>query len=109
MPVDVPLVSPITIKALLTAVQNHPGSIIYPVYQGKWGHPPLIPVALIPDILSWTQEGGLKSVLASRSDLAVYVDVPDSAVLFDIDTDEDYRQLVERFKKSDAPPEETAQ
>jgi molybdenum cofactor cytidylyltransferase len=98
-PVDIPLVRPATIRRLMEEEEKNPGKIIYPVFGGKRGHPPLIPSALAPAILGWEKGGGLKAVLRSREELALEVPVPDSFILFDIDTPEDYAELLERFKR----------
>ena len=63
MPVDIPLVRSSTIKRLLGVAEEQPDSIIFPVFNKKRGHPPLIPSSLIPDILGWNQGGGLKAIL----------------------------------------------
>jgi len=97
-PVDIPLVRPSTLKRLMDAAAQNPENIIYPVFAGKRGHPPLIPVNIVPFILGWEKSGGLKAVLRSQEKLALEVPVPDSFILFDIDTPEDYAALLERFK-----------
>jgi CTP:molybdopterin cytidylyltransferase MocA len=99
-PVDIPLVSPATIQRLMEAGEENPGKIIYPVFGGKRGHPPLIPSALAPTILGWEKGGGLKAALKSRERLAVEIVVPDSFILFDIDTPEDYAELQKRLGRS---------
>jgi len=99
-PVDIPLVSPATIRRLTEAGEENPGKIVYPVFGEKRGHPPLIPAALAPAILGWEKGGGLKAVLKSKESLAREITVPDSFILFDIDTPEDYAALLERFKQS---------
>jgi molybdenum cofactor cytidylyltransferase len=97
LPVDIPLVRPATIRRLMEATGESPDKIIYPVYNGKRGHPPLIPQELARDILGWGKGGGLIAVLKSKEKLAVEVPVNDSFVLFDIDTPEDYAELLTRF------------
>jgi molybdenum cofactor cytidylyltransferase len=98
-PVDVPLVRPATIKRLIVASGKNPDKIIYPVFGGERGHPPLIPSAVAPAILGWEKGRGLKAVLKSKERLALEVPVPDSFILFDIDTPEDYAELLARFKR----------
>jgi molybdenum cofactor cytidylyltransferase len=98
-PVDIPLVSPATIQRLMEAGEENPGKIVYPVFEGKRGHPPLIPAALAPAILGWEKGGGLRAVLKSKESLALEIVVPDSFILFDIDTPEDYAELRERWKR----------
>lgn len=102
LPVDIPLVQPATIRRLMQAAGENPGKIIYPVHNGKRGHPPLIPQELARDILEWGKGGGLKAVLRSKERLALEVPVADRYVLFDIDTPEDYAALLERFAEDKA-------
>jgi molybdenum cofactor cytidylyltransferase len=106
MPIDIPLVRPSTIKQLLDAAEEHPGNIIFPVFGKKRGHPPLIPSSLIPVILGWKQGGGLKSILNSQEKIAWEVPVADSNILFDVDTPEDYKILLERYQNYELPTDE---
>jgi molybdenum cofactor cytidylyltransferase len=99
LPVDIPLVRTETIKQLLKAAVENPGRIIYPVFGGKRGHPPLVPAELTQDILGWEKGGGLKAVLKLQEKMALEVPVTDSNILFDIDTPVDYKELLERYKR----------
>jgi len=101
MPVDIPLVRPFTVRRLLNEAATHPGHILYPTFGMKRGHPTLIPSDLIPAIAAWQEDGGLKTCLQSRSDLAHEVPVPDRHILFDIDTMEDYREALARLHRYD--------
>jgi CTP:molybdopterin cytidylyltransferase MocA len=98
LPVDIPMVNVSTVKQLINAWTSHPENIIYPIYEGKRGHPPLIPASLIPSILAWKREGGSKTFLNSHAAIAHDVDVTDSFILFDIDTPEDYQELQKRYR-----------
>ena len=98
LPVDIPLVGAATIKIIMDAGTAHPQSIIYPSFEGKRGHPPLIPSNLIPGILAWEKDGGLKAFLESHEDKAINIPVNDSFILFDIDTPEDYKKLQNFYK-----------
>ena len=106
MPVDIPLVRPFTIKQLSEASENQPDKIIYPVFRKMRGHPTLIPVKLVPFILKWEKEGGLKAFLDTHEAMASEVPVPDSNILFDVDTPEDYRLLKERLQHDEIPTED---
>jgi CTP:molybdopterin cytidylyltransferase MocA len=99
LPVDIPLVRTTTLQRLMEAAKENPGKIIYPAFKGKRGHPPLIPTSLIPAILGWRKNGGLKAVLKSYEKLALEVPVPDSNILFDIDTPEDYQELLKHYRE----------
>jgi molybdenum cofactor cytidylyltransferase len=105
-PVDIPLVRPATIKRLMAIAEEKPGKIIYPVFGGKRGHPPLIPSSLAPTILGWRKEGGLKAILDTQEKLALEVPVADNFILLDIDTPEDYIHLTERYRRYDIPTDE---
>lgn len=103
-PVDIPLVSPATIRRLLTAAEEHPGKVIHPVFRQTRGHPPLIPAEMFPAILDWQGDGGLRSVLYNSKE-AVEVSVADSAILLNVNEPGDYEKLLERFQRDTAPPE----
>jgi molybdenum cofactor cytidylyltransferase len=102
-PVDIPLVRPFTVKILLAAGEACPDKLIYPVFRQSRGHPPLIPARLFPVILAQPAESRLKAVLQSEQPGAVEIRVPDSFILFDIDTPADYGRLQERFQSYETP------
>jgi molybdenum cofactor cytidylyltransferase len=97
-PVDIPLVRAFTIRQLIAAYDMHPGKIYYPIFGGKRGHPPLIPMTLAPAIEKWDSEGGLRALLEGYKEIALEIEVPDKYILIDIDTIEDYKELVEKFQ-----------
>jgi molybdenum cofactor cytidylyltransferase len=100
LPVDIPLVKPTTIRGLIAASKENPGRIIYPTYEDKRGHPPLLPDSLIPALLGRHKSGGLKAVLKEHETLALEVPVKDSFILEDIDTPEDYQNLLKHYRES---------
>jgi molybdenum cofactor cytidylyltransferase len=102
-PVDIPLVRTSTIRQLMEAAEKNPDKIIYPVFGGKRGHPPLIPTELTGDILGWDKSGGLAAILKTRGKRAMEVPVADSFILCDIDTPEDYKALLEHFRRYEMP------
>ena len=105
-PVDVPLVRPLTILALLdaaaedaadmaatravsgTTVQAH---VLVPVFAEQEGHPPLVPACYADGILAYKGEGGLRGALEGLPHR--HVPVPDSLMLEDMDTPDDYARL----------------
>jgi molybdenum cofactor cytidylyltransferase len=102
LPVDIPLVSPRTIKDLLQAYRERDAKIIYPRFRGSRGHPPLIAAACIADLpLTW--EGGLRAFLSRFDDEALDLEVVDEAVLLDCDTPEDYRRLLRYAAREGIP------
>ena len=66
MPVDIPMVSADTVRSLQAAYAKHRGKILYPVFGGKRGHPPLLPADFVTVIAGWNAQGSLRDVLASQ-------------------------------------------
>jgi CTP:molybdopterin cytidylyltransferase MocA len=109
MPVDIPLVRPATVKRLLEVFEKDDGKILYPVFKGKRGHPPLVPIRLKDEILNRQPEGGLKTLLAEHEIMAGEILVPDGNILFDIDGPADYDTATERFRRYDIPDDEESE
>ncbi|MGD8369014.1 MAG: NTP transferase domain-containing protein [Desulfobacterales bacterium] len=103
LPVDIALVRPATFRRLAAAWVRHPGRIVYPVFAGKRGHPPLVPAALIPAILQSQGDGGLQKVLEGYEDRALDADVADENILFDVDRPQDYETARDRFVRLSDP------
>ena len=68
-----------------------------PVYEGKNGHPLLIPRGRFEEILLYTGDNGLKGVrVAYDADMVKYA-TNDAGCVMDMDTLEDYAKLVEYY------------
>lgn len=89
LPADMPLISGAVYEALIAAFDTDV-DVIRPVMGGRRGHPPLINARLIPEILSYQGEGGLRTILSGRREKTVAVD--DRGIFTDLDTYEDYRK-----------------
>ena len=94
LPVDIPLVRPESIARLAEAFAARRAPITYPRFNGQRGHPPLVSSALFAEILAGKGEGGLRELLRKHQPESADVDVLDEGVLLDMDTPEDYAQLV---------------
>jgi molybdenum cofactor cytidylyltransferase len=99
LPADIPLVAEETIKILMDTGIKNPGKIIYPVFDGKRGHPPLIPAAIAKEILTEEKDSNLKAVLKAHENISLEVHVEDKLILFDVDTPEDYQELLKRYQQ----------
>jgi CTP:molybdopterin cytidylyltransferase MocA len=93
-PGDLPLVRGETLAKLRSTFCQGRQGIIYPCFQSRRGHPPLISTSYIPAILAQEEPGGLKNLLARHPDDALEVECDDPGILFDLDTPEDYRQAL---------------
>ncbi|MEI8354650.1 MAG: DVU_1551 family NTP transferase [Deltaproteobacteria bacterium] len=95
LPVDIPLVRLQTIITLMAAYESGSKNILYPSFNGRRGHPPLISTEFSGRIASWKGEGGLNSFLAQYDSGAEEVEVTDKFILEDMDRPEEYRRLLE--------------
>jgi len=106
LPADMPLIKSHTFTTLLRTYQKTGADIIYPVFQGVRGHPPLISMRLSPAILSYVSPGGLRCLLNRYERNAYEVEVFDEGIMRDIDTPEDYRKLIECYNCRDIPTQQ---
>jgi len=101
LPADMPLVKTDTIEELLRVYNSTEYDIIYPIYKGHRGHPPLISSNLFPAIKNWEGGGGLRALLSQYQADATQVEVVDENILIDMDTPEDYVKLCKSFQSRD--------
>ena len=104
LPVDVPLVKPSTINALVKAYRDSGAGILYPRFEGLRGHPPLISSAIVTNLPDDCR-GGLRAFLHAHEKQALDLDVIDQSILMDCDTNEDYRKLHDYSLREDIPTE----
>lgn len=104
-PVDIPLIKTRTLECLHEAYKHEGKGVLYPTFLGRKGHPPLISMKYKEQILSSDGEGGLKKVLEAFNLDALHVSVTDKSVLMDMDTLEDYINLV-MYEAMNAPTKE---
>jgi molybdenum cofactor cytidylyltransferase len=84
LPADMPFVQSGTIAILLDAFATRP-AIVSPTYQGKRGHPVILPPALRDEIRSAEPTITLHDILKRHPDERVDVDVQDRGVVRDVD------------------------
>jgi molybdenum cofactor cytidylyltransferase len=106
MPADIPLVRPLTLKALKDTHAFHTAKIIYPAYQGRRGHPPLISARFKAEILKYRGSGGLRRCLSAWERDSLDVAVADQGTLMDMDTPEDYTAILDRLGFLNIPSKE---
>ena len=106
IPVDIPLIRPATVRRLINCYADNPGRIIYPVFNSRRGHPPLIPASLAPEITGWQDDSGLNTILAGHRDLDVEVPIADETVLMDADNREGFDRLLARYETYHIPSED---
>ena len=103
LPADIPAIRPHTIREILRAYDNGKAKIIYPVFKGGRGHPPLISTQFLPAIINFNQGGGLRACLAHFEKESMDLEVCDRGIHMDADTPEDYHAVLEKYKTIAVP------
>jgi len=73
-----------------------PGAVVIPSFNRRGGHPILIDRACWPEILALPPGASLRELFRAHIQWLRYVDVDTESVLRDMDTPEDYDQLVHK-------------
>lgn len=92
--VDVPMVAPETIRAVIARHQATGAPIVRPVKGSLHGHPVLIDRALFGAVRSADPSAGLKPIVRAHASAAGDVEVGDAGAFLDIDTPDDYARLM---------------
>lgn len=105
LPVDIPLIKKHTIEILKDKYLEYNKGIVYPTFDGKKGHPPLIDSRYKDIIIRDCGVAGLKNILDNFSEDSVSVPVFDKASIMDMDCKEDYIKLL-KYSNLNAPDRE---
>jgi len=105
LPVDIPLVRSQTLLSLLDAHTGQPHSILYPIFNGTRGHPPLIPQIYAEKLVGYRGGGGVQGFLNQFEQSAWDVSVADEGILMDMDTHDQYEQIKRRYQNWHLPSE----
>ena len=103
LPGDTPLIRRSSIKDLMKAYRQTGAAVVYPVFNGHRGHPPLISAKCFPAILSGDGVGGLRTILEQFAADSAEVAVADQGVIMDIDIREDYERLTKFYAQRHIP------
>jgi CTP:molybdopterin cytidylyltransferase MocA len=95
--VDVPLVAPGTVVAVVEAFRRTHAPIVRPSVEGRHGHPVLFGRSIFDELRAADPAVGAKAVVRAHAADAVDVAVNDAGACQDIDTREDYERLIGRF------------
>lgn len=97
LPGDMPVVRQSTFTRLLAARASG-GRVIFPTLDGYRKHPPLIDASLLPEILAFHGEGGLRRLWSQYEADIRTVPVDDQGVWVDLDTQEDYHNCKKQYE-----------
>jgi molybdenum cofactor cytidylyltransferase len=96
--VDVPLVKPRTVRAVVDHYLQTRAAVVRPVRGDKHGHPVLIDRALFDEIRRADPTAGAKVVVRAHASPGGDVEVDDDGAFVDFDTPDDYESLVARLR-----------
>jgi molybdenum cofactor cytidylyltransferase len=94
IPVDHPLARPDTVAALIAAFRRRGAPIVRPSYQGHPGHPVLFGSAVFSELLEADLPEGARTVVRRYEGEIEDVSVDDRGVVLDVDTPEEYEELI---------------
>ena len=81
-----------TLEVLLEARRAAPEKVINVQFDGHGGHPVLLPLEVVNDLILWSGDGGLRRWLDDNQQCVTCVQVDDPGVIRDVDTIADYRR-----------------
>jgi molybdenum cofactor cytidylyltransferase len=90
--VDVPFVSPSTVRAVVDRYRRTHAPVVRPVSGARHGHPVLIDRSLFDAIRAAEPSAGAKEVVRAHASSAGDVEVDDEGAFADIDTPEEYER-----------------
>jgi molybdenum cofactor cytidylyltransferase len=90
---DQPHVPVPVVQAVLEQARRTPDSIVMPRFEGRRGHPFYFPHRLWLAMLALGQDETLRTIVRGAGEIIQYAEVETDAILRDIDTPNDYRQL----------------
>jgi CTP:molybdopterin cytidylyltransferase MocA len=93
-PVDIPLFQTDTVRLLAEHMLNSGGHIAIPFYNDTGGHPVAIRSTAVKELIAYKAGGGLRGAINAYRGPCGFIPVNDSGILYDLDTKEDYRNLM---------------
>ncbi|HET6413082.1 MAG TPA: NTP transferase domain-containing protein [Anaeromyxobacter sp.] len=103
LPADMPAVRSLTVELVAHVFRGSGAAVVYPMFRGRRGHPPLIARRLFAAIVGGAGEGGLQQLLARHDEEACAVRVLDEGVVLDLDTRADYEAARASFGDRSVP------
>jgi molybdenum cofactor cytidylyltransferase len=92
--VDVPLVSPATVRAVVARYRETHAPIVRPTSGDRHGHPLLIDRSLFAELRAADPESGAKPIVRAHASAAGDLPIADEGAFLDIDTAEEYARVI---------------
>lgn len=93
---DQPLVEEKVLQDLIAAFRRQEKGILIPTYRGERGHPVLFSIKYKEELLQLEGDKGGREIINHHPEDVLEVEVDSPSILLDIDTREDYRELIKR-------------
>ncbi len=94
--VDHPYVGETTYRQLTEARRRHPDALLWtPCYEGRSGHPVIFSAAFMRELKDFPLEHGARPLVQKHAARRRRVEVEDPAILWDVDTLDDYQRAQE--------------
>ncbi len=97
--VDQPFINKTIINTLINIFRNSNDNIIAPRVNGRLCNPVLFGKKYYEKLMNLSGEQGGKKIIKNAKDI-IWVNWEDKKLLLDIDTDEDYRNLLKNYQSS---------
>ena len=79
-----------TVARVIDCGREHPGRVVVPVYEGRRGHPLLLPWAIAGEVEGLPAGLGIDALRDRHAEGLIEVEVEDAGAIADLDTPEDY-------------------
>ena len=93
--VDVPLVSAATVRAVIECYRRTRAPVVRPTSGARHGHPLLIARSLFDALRASDPIAGAKPIVRAYASPAGDLEIADEGSFTDIDTEEEYRKVIE--------------
>jgi len=91
---DQPLIDSDTIDRMLDQFHNSDKDICVPVFEGRRGNPTIFRQPIYEEIMMIDGDTGARNIIAKKTERVLYAEVEDPKCFFDIDSQEDLKNLL---------------
>ena len=99
MPGDQPMTGPGEINRVIRTFLESGKGLVMAAHNGKRGHPLIVDMKYADEVLTLPEDEGLRALAARHPEDVLESDTDDSSVLRDIDTQEDYINVISKTKE----------
>ena len=96
---DMPLVTPDIIDAVIDGYAGSGCDICVPVFRGERGHPVILNAGLDAEVRGLSGDRGARGLIDTHGGICE-IDMDTDAILFDVDTPDDFEELLSRLRET---------